>query len=147
MHISTEFAPESNLPPFWPHLKFVGLSFCLTASSVPPMLAYDLCQITLIEVRVDEGFYLARYPDVGLSLAAGHHATVGDHYIQVGFFEGRLPFHIAVDADYYLESNSDVRSAIDNGQVESAQAHFDLAGWKEGRSPSPGFSLLSKRPR
>ena len=144
MHITGDHVGGSNLPAFWPHLKFVGLSFFLTASTVPPTLAYDLCQIILTDVGVDEEFYVARYPDIAPSLAAGHPATARDHYIQTGFFEGRLPFRITVDVDYYLEANPDVSFAIDNGQVESAQAHFDQAGWMEGRSPSPNFSLLRR---
>ena len=145
MYVTREIESESHHPAFWPHLKFIGLSFLQTASPLPAMLAYDLCQITLIEVDVDEEFYLASYPDIGRLLAAGHELSPKQHYIRTGFFEGRPPFRIAVDTSYYLDTNPDVKFAIDNGRIESAQAHFDLAGWKEGRSPSSGFSLLRAR--
>jgi hypothetical protein len=144
--MSSGHSEARTFPAFWPHLKFIGLAFCQKASSSPAELSYDLCQITLSEVRVDEEFYIASYPDVVRLLAEGRYCSVSDHYVRTGFFECKLPSHIAVDADYYLEINPDVKLALQNGQVESAQAHFERSGWKEGRAPSPGFSRLAGSP-
>jgi hypothetical protein len=85
--MSSGHSEARTFPAFWPHLKFIGLAFCQKASSSPAELSYDLCQITLSEVRVDEEFYIASYPDVVRLLAEGRYCSVSDHYVRTGFFE------------------------------------------------------------
>ena len=86
MQIPSEPARESSPPAFWPHLKFIGLSFLQTTSAIPVMLAYDLCRIALLDVDVDVEFYLCSHPDVARLVADGKYANSKDHYIQAGFF-------------------------------------------------------------
>ena len=59
------------------------------------------------------------------------------HFIDDGYFEGRLPFPIKVDEQWYLAQNPDVAEDVRKGVIASGQAHFDAFGYCEGRLPFP----------
>jgi hypothetical protein len=105
----------------------------------------DLLHCLLVQVEVDEDFYLFAYRDVQDAVRAGLVPSARAHYISAGYFENRFPRPIRVDEDWYLAEYQDVVEAIRAGIVSSATQHFQRDGFKEGRLPEPGWSLLGKR--
>jgi hypothetical protein len=86
-------------------------------------------------VEVDEAWYIQAYEDIGGAIKAGVVPSAKQHFVNDGYFEGRLPFPIVVDERWYLTENPDVADSIRKGIVDSAQEHFDQDGYREGRLP------------
>ena len=95
----------------------------------------------LVAIRVDEAWYLARYPDVVSAIDQGLCVGASDHYVRHGYYEHRLPREVRVSEDWYLRKHEDVRRAVAAKDFSSGQHHFDEVGFREGRLPYPGFSL------
>jgi hypothetical protein len=100
-------------------------------------------RLLLAGISVDEDWYLAQNPDIAQAIEAGTTASAKQHFVDHGYFEGRLPFRILVDETWYLLQNPDVAENVRNGIVESGQRHFELDGYHEGRLP---FALDASRP-
>jgi hypothetical protein len=86
-------------------------------------------------IRVDEKWYLSYYPDVAEALGSGKVESAKQHFVDDGYFEGRLPYMIVVDEKWYLTRYPDVASSIRVGTYRSAQTHFLEGGYREGRLP------------
>ncbi len=86
-------------------------------------------------IEVDQTWYTRAYEDIGQAIRAGSVRSAREHFVNDGYFEGRLPFPIRVDEAWYLRQYPDVADGIRNGTLESAQDHFDRNGYKEGRLP------------
>jgi hypothetical protein len=86
-------------------------------------------------IEVDEAWYARTYADIGGAIEDGTIGSAQQHFVNDGYFEGRLPFPIVVDERWYLTENPDVTESIRNGLVDSAQGHFDANGYREGRLP------------
>lgn len=77
---------------------------------------------------IREDWYFSRYPET-----AGTFASAAEHYLSVGWAEGRQPNHL-FHTEWYFAQNPDVeRSGID------PLTHYLEFGWKNGRSPHPLF--------
>ncbi len=83
-----------------------------------------------------ESFYRQTYTDLAEAAAAGHIPDLHRHYIETGFFEGRLGAPPEVDDAFYLATYPDVATAIERGEVDSATKHYMGSGVAEGRIPS-----------
>jgi hypothetical protein len=92
-------------------------------------------RLLLAGIDVDEDWYLAQNPDIAQAIAAGTTKSAKQHFVEHGYFEGRLPFPITVDEQWYLSQNPDVCENVRKGTVKSAQRHFDTDGYREGRLP------------
>ena len=86
---------------------------------------------------VDERWYLFNYGDIEKVVRDGKLRSGRQHFIDDGYFEGRLPFPIRVDEQWYLAQNPDVAEDVRKGAIASGQAHFDEFGYREGRLPFP----------
>lgn len=86
-------------------------------------------------VEVDETWYLDRYRDIAEAIDQGSVHSARLHFVNDGYFEGRLPFPIRVDEGYYLAQNSGVADYVRKGMLESGQQHFEENGYSEGRLP------------
>jgi hypothetical protein len=86
-------------------------------------------------LKVDEDWYLETYPDVSRAIAGGAVASARQHYVEDGYFEGRLPFAPEVDEAWYLSQHPDVADGVSTGRIASATYHFVHDGYKEGRRP------------
>ena len=95
----------------------------------------SLLKQVLVGVAVDDTWYLANNEDVAKAVRQGEIASPTRHFVDDGYFEGRLPFPIKVDEAWYLAQNPDVVESIKNGSIASAQEHFDGDGYREGRLP------------
>jgi hypothetical protein len=94
-----------------------------------------ILKMMLIAVNVDEVWYLKTYPDVAESVKAGEFKCAKHHFIDSGYFEGRLPCEFQVDEGWYLSTYQDVAEQIKSGKVQSATGHFRAHGYSEGRLP------------
>lgn len=86
-------------------------------------------------IEINEAWYLATYEDIASAIRQGIVHSAKQHFVDDGYFEGRLPFPIVVDDRWYLGQNPDVATSIREGVVPTAQAHFDEDGYREGRLP------------
>ncbi len=86
-------------------------------------------------IEVNDAWYLKTYADIASAVSEGHVGSAKQHFVDDGYFEGRLPFPIVVDERWYLEQNPDVATSINDGVVANAQEHFDQDGYREGRLP------------
>ena len=89
----------------------------------------------IIGVEVDEAWYLEAYPDIADAIEKGVVKSARLHFVNDGYFEGRLPFPIQVDERYYLANNAGVADYVRKGMLTSGQQHFEENGYKEGRLP------------
>jgi len=102
----------------------------------------ELIRCLLVQVEVDEAWYLASYRDVADAVRDGSLKSAKSHYVIAGYFENRLPRPFEVDEAWYLAEYPDVAEAIKMGAFNSATHHFMRDGFKEGRLPQEGWSLL-----
>jgi hypothetical protein len=92
-------------------------------------------QLLLSALEVNEDWYLNQYPDVAQAISEGKVKSARQHFVDNGYFEGRLPFEITVDERWYQREYPDVAESIKKGGELSAQTHFLRDGYKEGRLP------------
>jgi hypothetical protein len=127
------------LPPFDVIKRSVEIS--TSRGQLIVTASYDnlvkMIMLLLAAVEVNEEWYLAQYPDVAEAIAKGVTPSARRHFIDNGYFEGRLPFPIVVDEKWYQQEYPDVGESVRKGGEASAQAHFSRDGYKEGRLPFP----------
>jgi len=101
--------------------------------------AYDdfikIIRLLISGINVDEEWYLKQYEDIARAVRDGVVASAKQHFIEDGYFEGRLPFPMAVDERWYLTQNPDVAENVRKGALGSGQQHFTEDGYREGRLP------------
>ena len=97
----------------------------------------DLFRSVIENIDIDEAWYLERHPDVAEAVSAGTFKSAKDHFMNNGYFEGRLPFAIKVDEAYYLNKNPEVADFVKRELLADGQQHFDENGYLEGRKPFP----------
>ncbi|MBS0559482.1 MAG: hypothetical protein JSR21_05455 [Proteobacteria bacterium] len=104
-------------------------------------IAYEdfiqIIRILVAETEVDEAWYLSQYPDVAKAVREGKVQSAKQHFVDDGYFEGRLPCQLHVNEAWYLEQNPDVAEGIRQGLFNSATQHFVSDGHREGRRPAP----------
>src|SRR5580698_6113333 len=97
-------APMKYLPPF------EVLKALLTISNVKGELMVSCSYENMVQmvrkmisgIDVDEQWYLERYPDIADAIQQGLVKSAQLHFVNDGYFEGRMPFPIHVDERYYL---------------------------------------------
>ena len=97
----------------------------------------NLLKTMLAGVEVNEEWYLKTYEDIAKAVREGGLQSARQHFVDDGYFEGRMPFPIRVDERWYLQQNPDVAEGVRRGIIESGQAHFEEDGYREGRMPFP----------
>jgi len=103
--------------------------------NVPYENFLNLLKMIIQGMEVDEEWYTRTYEDIGQAVRAGIVRSARDHFVNDGYFEGRMPFPIKVDEPWYLEKYPDVADGIRRGLLTSAQDHFERDGYREGRHP------------
>jgi hypothetical protein len=96
-------------------------------------------KLLLRGVEVDEAWYLKQNPDVAEAIAKGSYRSGKHHFVEDGYFEGRVPYEFQVDEPWYTKTYPDVALGLKDGSLESAQKHFMSHGYIEGRLPSPEY--------
>ena len=125
------------LPPFEalkPYYTMSNVKGELRVSCIYENLV-QMLRMLIIGVEVDEEWYLGRYPDIAGAIDEGTIQSARLHFVNDGYFEGRVPFPIHVDERYYLSQNADVGEFVRKGELKSGQQHFERNGYSEGRLP------------
>ena len=127
------------LPPFEEIKGFVTFAAVkgeLTVSASYAQFAV-LIRTLLQGIEVDEDWYLKQYPDVAEAIREKVIKSAKEHFLNDGYFEGRVPFLIKVDEAWYLEQYPGIAECVSRGELQSAQQHFNDYGYREGRKPFP----------
>lgn len=127
------------LPPFEVIRGMLNLTTARgkTRVDMPYEVAQNLIRCLLSAIEVDEEFYLSRNADVADGVQKGTIRSAQDHFVDHGYFEGRMPYRMEVDEAWYLKTHADVAETLQTGQYSSGQDHFDGPGYPEGREPHP----------
>ena len=139
---------EPNLPStsYLPHIDLLLQALRIVRDrldsrskiAVDPRLLVHVIKRIVATLPFDAAFYLTTYDDV--AHAKGEIGDLHAHFIEAGFFEGRLGADPEVDAGYYLATYPDVGRAIAEGQIGAAGDHYVQRGSAEGRAPNPGLA-------
>ena len=125
------------LPPFDLIRRMVEVS--TARGELRVSLSYDdfikILRMMISGIEVDETWYLKEHEDIAHAVASGAVASAKQHFLDDGYFEGRLPFPMPVDERWYLEHYADVAESVRKGVVSSGQQHFSEDGYREGRLP------------
>jgi hypothetical protein len=104
--------------------------------AIDAKLLRQILQSLVSLMPFSEPFYRRTYTDLADAAAAGHIPDLHRHFVETGFFEGRLGAPPEVDEAFYLATYPDVAIAIARGEVDSAARHYMSSGVAEGRIPS-----------
>lgn len=102
-------------------------------------VSYDefvrILRMMISGIEVNEEWYLRQYEDIAQAIREGSIKSAKQHFMDDGYFEGRLPFPMSVDEKWYLTENPDVAESVRTGIVGSGEQHFVEDGYREGRLP------------
>ena len=125
------------LPPFEMIRRLIEIS--TVRGELRVNISYEdfvaIMRIMIKGLEVDEGWYARTYEDIGQAIKKGSVRSAKQHFVDDGYFEGRLPFPVVIDERWYLTEYPDVAESIRKGIVHSAQDHFLQDGYREGRLP------------
>ena len=125
------------LPPFDLIRRMVEVS--TVRGELRVSLSYDdfikILRMMISGVEVDERWYLDHHEDIAKALGGGAVSSAKQHFVDDGYFEGRLPFPMPVDERWYLQQYPDVAESVRKGVVASGEQHFAEDGYREGRLP------------
>jgi hypothetical protein len=95
-----------------------------------------LIRCLLDRAEFDEHQYRRSNPDVAEAIRHRDFASGRDHFLNVGYFEGRMG-GTPIQESWYLARNPDVAAAKQSGDLESGELQYRLAGAMEWREPNP----------
>ena len=133
--------PQETSVRYVPPFEIIKGMLNLTASRGKTRVAmtYEelqtMIRTLLVAIDVDEAFYLERNPDVASGIRDGSIGSAQEHFVDHGYFEGRLPYRIEVNEKWYLETHAGIADSVRTGDYLSGQDHFDGPGYSEGRMP------------
>ncbi len=107
--------------------------------AVDAKLLRTLLQRIVMQLPFSAEFYETTYPDIGEAAAAGKIPDLHRHFVETGFFEGRLGCAVEVDEEFYTGLYKDVALAVQRGDVVSGADHYMRSGAAEGRIPNPAL--------
>jgi hypothetical protein len=136
-HSSVKEESMSYIPPF--KLIRSRISVVTVNGKTKTNNSYDdyleIIKLFLRGAAFDENWYVSRYTDVAEAITAGVLKSGRQHFIEIGYFEGRRPGDFEVDEKWYLRTYPDVAEGIGKGEIKSARQHFNEHGYDEGRLP------------
>jgi hypothetical protein len=113
--------------------------------AIDARLLKALLQVLAECAPFSQEFYLQNYADIAKAHAAGDLPDPKRHFVERGYFEGRVGAPTEVDEAWYLKRYRDVEQAARRGEVKSISEHFSHSGYAEGRSPSPALEPFIER--
>ncbi len=90
----------------------------------------------IVRAAFDEADYLARNPDVRAAVQAGQLRSGHEHFLNVGYLEGRHGGCPVVDENWYINAYADVARAVAQGKLATAADHYFASGAREWRVPA-----------
>ena len=106
--------------------------------AVDARLLRGMLQALVTTLPFDASFYQKTYPDIAEAYAAGLIPDLRQHFVDSGYFEGRLGSPPEVDEAFYLATYRDIGTAVQRGEIASGADHYLRSGAAEGRVPTPG---------
>ena len=94
-----------------------------------------LLQALAASVPFSAEFYLKAYPDIAEAHAAGQIEDLRRHFVELGFFEGRMGCEPPVDEAYYTSQYKDVGAAV--AARRRAVRRRALHALRRSRRPGP----------
>ena len=94
-----------------------------------------IIKMIIAGIEVNEAWYAETYEDISKAIREGSIRSAKRHFVDDGYFDGRMPFAIRVDEKWYPQQYPDVAESVRRGIVASGQVHFDEDGYREGRIP------------
>lgn len=88
------------------------------------------------DLPFDPDYYSRKNADLRQAVKTGELKSLHEHFVNVGFFEGRQGAPLPVDDEWYLSNYPDVARAYARGQVANLSEHLNETGRYEGRSGS-----------
>lgn len=104
--------------------------------AIDARLLKALIQAAVERQPFSEAFYFETYPDLQQAAAAGQLGDAHRHFVDTGYFEGRVGIAPEVDEDFYAALYPDVAEAVAGRRIESLFSHYVASGVAEGRVPS-----------
>lgn len=104
--------------------------------AIDARLLRRLIQCAIERLPFSADFYLRTYPDIAAAAAGGQITDLHRHYVDTGYFEGRMGAPPGVDEARYRAAYQDVAEAIAEGRFASAGEHYMASGAAEGRVPA-----------
>ena len=95
----------------------------------------------LVHQFFDEASYLNENPDVKKAVKEGRLSSGWEHYVGIGYFEGRSPGRHFIDVNWYRTVNKDIALAERKGRI-SAEEHFERTGRNEKRAGSESHKWM-----
>ena len=135
------------LPPFDLIRRMVEVS--TVRGELRVSLSYDdfikILRMMISGIEVDETWYLKEHEDIAHAVASGAVASAKQHFLDDGYFEGRLPFPMPVDERWYLEQYPDVAESVRRGVVNSGSSTLPRMAIARGACPM-SFRRLPQPP-
>lgn len=107
--------------------------------AIEAKLLRTLLQMIILNLPFSVEFYKERYPDLAEAHTTGQIPDLHRHFIESGYFEGRLGAAPPVDETFYTELYPDVAAAVEHEELSSGAEHYMRAGAAEGRVPNAGL--------
>jgi hypothetical protein len=105
---------------------------------IPIPILREIMLLAISKLPFDEDFYLSSYSDIRTAYSSGRISDLRAHFVDTGYFEGRLGVNPNIDERFYRETYPDVAAAIAKGDVTSCLDHYVLMGAAEGRCANRG---------
>lgn len=105
--------------------------------AIDARLLRRIVQAAIERLPFSAAFYRSNYPDIAAAEAAGQIPDLHRHFIETGYFEGRMGAPPPFDAASYAATYPDVAEAVADGRIASAADHYLRSGAAEGRVPNP----------
>ena len=133
---------------YFPHLDLLAKALRIDRDrlngrgkvAIDAALLRRIIQCAIERLPFSEEFYRRTYPDITAAAAAGQILDLHRHYVETGYFEGRLGVPPGVEEAYYRGAYADVAEAIAEGTLASGFDHYMQAGAAEGRVPAPALA-------
>jgi hypothetical protein len=133
-----------HAPEYVPHIDLLLQSLRINRErlnsrskiAIDAKLLRMLLQALAASISFSPEFYLKTYPDIAEAHAAGQIEDLRRHFVELGFFEGRMGCEPPVDETYYTTQYKDVGAAVQRGDVLSGGEHYMRSGASEGRIPN-----------
>jgi hypothetical protein len=144
---------DTEVTTFLPHGRVLMDGMALTperlrtgskvAVSLPVLRA--VLSAAVSQLPFDAEFYRQTYPDIQQAYETGQIQDLRAHFIETGYFEGRLGADPGFDEQFYRRSYPDVVEALASGSINSALEHYVQAGAAEGRHANASEAAIAAR--
>lgn len=147
--MSTQSEAETWIPSIGVLCRMLGISRPRLECKGKVAIEIDLLRLILEEVAknllFEQDFYLMTYPDVYDLYRDGRIEDLHQHFIKIGFYEGRLPADPHVDEVFYRTEYPDIEIAATSGDLPLIAQHYVEFGAEEGRCPNAKIKARMRR--